>query len=282
MSQTSGEKRRILVGYTPSERGRSALRRALSLAEEADSLLRIASITDPDIGPVEGSHLTAEDLRDAVHDAVGDMPENTEYAVFAFAEHYVDAEYGRAVALSDAASAFAADLIVLGSHDRTKRSGLAGTVTEKMMRYAPCPVLIAAGQERGGYRCALIAVDFSSVSGQLLLTAQKIAPNAETHLLHASSTADEVAVCEGQLRNLLEECGRPELKLHAVVAPPRKAIEQAVADIEPDLLVLGTRGRSVLARIVLGSVAQRFMADPPCDVLAVRSPGAAYEREEMS
>jgi nucleotide-binding universal stress UspA family protein len=39
-----------------------------------------------------------------------------------------------------------------------------------------------------------------------------------------------------------------------------------------DLVVMGTHGRSGLARFVLGSVAERVVASAPCPVLTVRSP----------
>jgi len=48
-------------------------------------------------------------------------------------------------------------------------------------------------------------------------------------------------------------------------------ITGAVADIKPDLLAIGTHGRSGVARAMLGSVAASLLAAPPCDILVVRA-----------
>jgi nucleotide-binding universal stress UspA family protein len=43
-----------------------------------------------------------------------------------------------------------------------------------------------------------------------------------------------------------------------------------IAAHSPDLLVVGTHGRSGLGRALLGSVAETLLAHATCDVLAVR------------
>ncbi|HTO12228.1 MAG TPA: universal stress protein [Candidatus Binatia bacterium] len=52
---------------------------------------------------------------------------------------------------------------------------------------------------------------------------------------------------------------------------PAEAIVKAAADSKTDLLVLGTHGRTGVARFFLGSVAARVVATAPCPVLTVRS-----------
>ena len=46
-------------------------------------------------------------------------------------------------------------------------------------------------------------------------------------------------------------------------------LEQALAQYQPQLIALGRQGRGEMADALLGSVAQSFLADPPCDVLVV-------------
>jgi nucleotide-binding universal stress UspA family protein len=52
-------------------------------------------------------------------------------------------------------------------------------------------------------------------------------------------------------------------------SPTTTAISDAVARVNPDLLVLGTRGHGRLRRALLGSVANGVMASAECDVLVV-------------
>jgi nucleotide-binding universal stress UspA family protein len=51
---------------------------------------------------------------------------------------------------------------------------------------------------------------------------------------------------------------------------PFSAIVKAARRPRADLLVLGTHGRTGLARVALGSVAERVVALAPCPVLTVR------------
>jgi hypothetical protein len=49
----------------------------------------------------------------------------------------------------------------------------------------------------------------------------------------------------------------------------RKVISREVRRLNADLLVVGTRGHGRLARVLLGSVAEDLVRNPPCDILVV-------------
>jgi nucleotide-binding universal stress UspA family protein len=55
-------------------------------------------------------------------------------------------------------------------------------------------------------------------------------------------------------------------------AVPAEEIVKSAAATKADLLVLGTHGRTGVARLFLGSVAARVVATAPCPVLTVRPP----------
>jgi nucleotide-binding universal stress UspA family protein len=50
-----------------------------------------------------------------------------------------------------------------------------------------------------------------------------------------------------------------------------EVLREQIATLKPDLLVVGTHGRTGVAGAVLGSVATGLLSDPPCDVLAVKA-----------
>jgi universal stress protein E len=52
-------------------------------------------------------------------------------------------------------------------------------------------------------------------------------------------------------------------------ARPSPAIRQAIGEVRPDLLVLGTRGHGRLRRALLGSTAHEVLRHAECDVLLV-------------
>jgi nucleotide-binding universal stress UspA family protein len=53
-------------------------------------------------------------------------------------------------------------------------------------------------------------------------------------------------------------------------ADPAEALAAAASDTNADLIVVGARGDSYLARALRGSVAERLVTRAPCDVLVVR------------
>jgi nucleotide-binding universal stress UspA family protein len=59
----------------------------------------------------------------------------------------------------------------------------------------------------------------------------------------------------------------------ATMAPagePVDAILEAARDTEADLIVVGSRHRSVVQRLLLGSVSGELVVEAPCDVLVVK------------
>jgi len=57
-----------------------------------------------------------------------------------------------------------------------------------------------------------------------------------------------------------------------IVGEPADAIVQVAAETRSDLIVMGTHGRSGLARLLLGSVAESVLRNATCPVLTVKSP----------
>lgn len=62
--------------------------------------------------------------------------------------------------------------------------------------------------------------------------------------------------------------------VHLRHSNPTLAIVQLAADVEADLIIVGTHGRGWLAHFLLGSVAEGVVRRAPCPVLVVRPAGA--------
>jgi nucleotide-binding universal stress UspA family protein len=74
---------------------------------------------------------------------------------------------------------------------------------------------------------------------------------------------------EGMVRDA-GDCG-VEAKTSIVRGVPVQQINEAARKLQSDLIVMGTRGRTGLAHVLLGSTAEGVVRGAPCPVLTVRS-----------
>jgi universal stress protein A len=129
----------------------------------------------------------------------------------------------------------------------------------------------------------LVPLDFSGKSRQALRYAGPIAQkfSARIHLVHVlpapgKTPKDEVTRLRLEALKRLGETG-------AQLLPPRLRAGNAVLHGDPaaeilnlarrqniDLIVLTTKGRSGLKRVLVGSTAERIMRESACPVMSVR------------
>ena len=139
--------RRILAPTDFSDLSKQGLKSALELAQSFGAELLLIHVVEPPPYPVEGivpSHLGAtllDDLeRQASHDLAHQMLPETQGSTVSVARRVVvGIPYRKIVEVAEAEKS---DLIVMTTHGRTGLSHLVmGSVAEKIVRTAPCPVL---------------------------------------------------------------------------------------------------------------------------------------------
>jgi nucleotide-binding universal stress UspA family protein len=140
-------------------------------------------------------------------------------------------------------------------------------------------------QARGRPRTVVIGFDGSACAARGLKRAASlidedgllvlVAVDAEAHspgLLAAPLIDAE----DGNTDRLLRDARQllaPEPTAFLSVAgrgDPAEVLRDVAREHRADLLVVGRRGRDFAARVLLGSVTSRLIADAPCDVLVVR------------
>jgi nucleotide-binding universal stress UspA family protein len=130
-----------------------------------------------------------------------------------------------------------------------------------------------------------VPVDFSIYSRRALEFATRLVANGDFVVLRAydlpsTGSLPDVQIrhadlLQGEIREQMEALLRdvpegprrlrPEVRLGA----PVQTVEAAVDEFHPDLLVVGTHGRTGVAHALLGSVAERLLRRPRCDILAI-------------
>ncbi len=191
------------------------------------------------------------------------------------------------------AQAHKTDVIVMGTHGRRGYDRLMlGSVTDRVMRTAPCPVLavskpphdsVAAGKERGHVHHLsriLFCADFSENSERALNYAISATAeyDAELTLLHVlegvpspAKTEEAIAAATERLDKLIPPEGRKNVKIKTAVriGKPYWQIIQLALEAQIDLVTMGVRGRGALDLAVFGSTTYRVIQLGSCPVLAV-------------
>lgn len=193
------------------------------------------------------------------------------------------------------AQAQKSDLIVMGTHGlRGFDRLMLGSVTDRVMRRAPCPVMavrepphdtVAAGQER---HCLhhldriLSCTDFSEDSERALNYAISATAeyDAELTLLHVledvpspAKTEQAIGVATERLGKLIspERCKTLKVKTAVRIGKPYREIIQFAQEAQTDLVSMGVRGRGTLDLEVFGSTTYRVMQLGPCPVLTAHT-----------
>jgi len=208
-----------------------------------------------------------------------------------------------AVVLERAAT-LATDLIVMGTHGASLFEHLLlGSVAEKVLRRASCPVLTvpprAHATARLPFKRVLCAVDFSEWSTAAVELASSLAreSSADLELLHVvewpwdeppppafSELPAEQASALLEFRRYLVRGATRRLEslvsdgvrdrcsatVQVVHGKPSVQLLRVAAETGADLLVLGVHGRNPIDRALFGSTTDQVVRRATCAVLTVR------------
>lgn len=185
------------------------------------------------------------------------------------------------------------DLLVMGAGDGTALSQrLLGSTVKHVLRQALQPVLSVRSRAFAPYRSVAIATDFSPPSAEALECALALFPTAKPTVVHVYEDALHGLLASDKVTGPLAERHKQEMREHAEkslaefaegprarrpdlttaveIGAPEAGLKKYIEQSNPDLVVVGTLGRTGLRRAVIGSVAERLIGRLPCDVLAVR------------
>jgi nucleotide-binding universal stress UspA family protein len=200
------------------------------------------------------------------------------------------------------AAALHADLLVVGSHGRSGFERLLlGSVTEKLLRKAPCPLMVVPRRAPDTppdaplqFHRILCPVDFSAGSIRALTYATTLALDAAAQLtvvhvievppelqetpVSAAFSVDSVrAAAEAdRLRRLRELIPQQAMSTNAVETSvlegaAHREILKAAGERKSDLIVMGVQGRGAVDLMVFGSNTARVARAATCPVMVVRA-----------
>ena len=282
----------ILCPVDRSDIARRALEYAVALGVAHGAKLRVLEVVDSGLPPMGDGPAHVE----LPEDTRSSLEESLNWFVAPLLNVAVPTEIhlrqGKVVTeILREAGSMTASLIVIGTHGRGGFEQLVlGSVAEKVLRKARCPVLAvppdAGGSAQVAFRRILCATDFSEPSSHALAYAQTLAAPtaANLSLVHVlewpfGDTVGPDAVTT--LRQSLEAEAKDNLAALAAGAGARVA-ESVVLRGKPsreilafararsvDLIVMGVSGRGALDMAILGSTTHQVLHGAPCPVLTV-------------
>lgn len=182
------------------------------------------------------------------------------------------------------------NLIVMGSGKSGKKFPL-GITAERVITYADKPVLAVKPGTQTFIRKVLCPVDFSEASKRALINSLHLSRTFGAHLTvltvletplkgfwerdrgrAASSKKDLIRRQEHQYDRFLRGFESEDLTWSKTVreGEPHEEILRAAREARPDLLVMGSHGRTGLLRYFMGSTTERVVREMPCSVMTLK------------
>lgn len=296
--------RNILCPVDRSEISARTLGVAASLAHWFDARLRVLEVVSTTLPPLAASPAAVKGLSLQMRRAILEELERfAEPARQVGVPMYFEVEEGEVVAeILAEADELPADLIVVGTHGRSGFERFAlGSVAEKVLRRARCPVLtvppgeMAAPATGAPFSTIVCAVDFSDASLKGLEYAFALAEEGDakiivTHVIDwpdDSSLPPALASAVANTRHEWEDTKRAQLARLVptsvrdwctpeevlLVGSPSRDIVRLAQERAADVIVMGVHGRGAIDLAIFGSTTHRVVRDAPCPVLTVRTRG---------
>lgn len=288
---------KIVIGYNEREEARDALAlgRILSRAT-GEELMLLAVFPYDDL-------MMSDDLRDRYlkedgERLFGELERDESLETRAVGDH------SPARALHDVAEEVSASMVVVGStHRGALGRVLPGSIGERLLNGAPCPVAVAprglAAEPLAGLRRIGVAFDGSCEAQDALGFASRLAGEAGATVrlvgvleglgadlpairfaeLSEIANVDEVDESRRQKLRAALERGLSELPgdlRGGVTLLEGDAVEELTSLAEHqqlDLLISGSRGYGPVRRVLLGSLSTRLLRDARCPVIIVPRSG---------
>ncbi|WP_449277397.1 universal stress protein [Leucobacter sp. GX24907] len=277
---------KIIIGVDGSEQSRVALAWGLARATERGAAVELLHVADDSFLSESVAFLSeAQEASQQMLDS------ECAYAKSLGFEGEISgtAVVGHPIAEVEEASK-RADLIVLGAHNGSRLAGsFFGTRAVKVAAVAHCPVAVIPRAEPTPGAGIVVGIDGSDAAKQAIAYAAEEASRRQVpltavyawlppltpgleylwseELVESQRTAAEEAIAIGTA-GLAERYPDLQLRREIVQAPPVTALLQAAEGAE--LLVVGSRGRGGISRLLLGSVSHGVLQSLPCPTLVTR------------
>lgn len=277
----------IIIGVDGSEQSRKALDWGLKRANERGASVELLHVADDSflsesVAFLSEAQKASEKMLEAERDHARSLGFEGKITGTAVVGHPI-------VEVENASKR--ADLLVLGAHEGSKWAGsFFGTRAVKIAAVAHCPVAVVPLKEASGEKGVVVGIDGSDAAKKAIAYAAEeasrrrvpltavyawmppLTPGLEylwsEELVESQRSAAEEAIAIG-VAGLSERYPDLVINREIVQSAPVAALVQVAEEAE--LLVVGSRGRGAISRLLLGSVSHGVIQALPCPVIVTRA-----------
>lgn len=294
-----------ILSYAGTEDITAALQRSIALAAENGANLTLMDVVPPPRTSGWTARVSVEELQQQV---IGERREKLRRLTQQCAERSVATDV--VVRIGKPAVEIVRE-VLRGNHDLVVKSAerdasipfFFTSVMKSLLRSCPCPVWALKPEAHGDFDSVLAAIDPESEDPQhaslnrtiiqlgLSITRRE---NATLHLVgvwdlwmeaalrHHAGDAEVDAIVvsrEQELQEAFEQLLKPHtepsdrVKIHIRRGTPAKVIREVAAEVEADLMVMGTVCRTGVAGALIGNTAEQLLSEVDCSVLAIKPEG---------
>jgi nucleotide-binding universal stress UspA family protein len=278
----------ILAATDFSTRSNRALRQAGLLSRPASAQLHIVHVVDDD-QPDDLVRLEKREAERLLSEQVESMPELRGIRVRSLV---IDGDPFDGILRT--AAEIQPDLIVMGSHRKQFLLDIVvGTTIERVVRKSPFPVLMVNFEAQRKYERVIVPTDMSEASANAIRVAIStgLITDKGATLIHAFLTpamgrlfvagADQKSIDDyiaSERQRALDDLAafiitnglkEPRWSVRVKEAAPTELIFDTVTEMQPDLVVMGTNGRSPFVKALIGSITEQALRSLNVDILVV-------------
>lgn len=260
---------KIFVIVDPTTTDQPAFERALLSAKMTGTRLHLYACITPDLAASDGGG-AEQNVRQLLSEY---MLRCQDAGVESVTE--LDSQEHWSQAAVRAAARCSASMVFKNSFEhRDVQRALRPTSDFTLLRLSSCPVLLVKDRRDWSHRRVLAAVNMEStddahikLNHQIVSFAQNFtdAYGSDAHFVTAYSDANHPP----QVGDFASVCGAPAEHLHVLKGSAAPVISALADEIEVDLIIIGTVGRSGIKGRVVGNTAEKILDHTEADVLVI-------------
>lgn len=282
--------KKILVAYDGSASAKNALIQAIKIAEAEGSWLKILSVAPTYEGDLDitGVRDIKEALRGPAKKFISEAKAIAEKSGAPTVITNIE-EGDPSEKIVSVAEEENCDLIVMGRRGlgRLERV-LVGSVTARVIGFSKKDIIVVPQDSKIGYNDLIIATDGSASSNLVTERAIRFAKkyNSTLHVISVVDVTDEFLAEAPEILeklilnskkivdNTLKNIQSYDIKADGIVKEGEtyRSIINLAIEKGSGMIFMGSRGRTGLKKLLLGSVAEKVIGHAPCPVFVAKSP----------